>query len=231
MFTDNKIAILYNPLFLFRSNLFREIKKVSKNFNGEILDLGCGSKPYLKLFNKCDSYIGLDINESGHNHKHSSIDIFYDGKSIPFQDNKFDNAVSFEVVQSVPDIEKTFSELSRVTKKDGLILFTIPFAWEECEQPYDFIRLTEFGIKKLVKDNNLKLFKYKKIGNHFSASMQTLISYIIYQLPKDRRFLKYFFILSLSLPLNIFGIIGSSILPKTYDYYHGSLFILKNSKG
>ena len=117
MFTDNKIAILYNPLFLFRSNLFREIKKVSKNFNGEILDLGCGSKPYLKLFNKCDSDIGLDINESGHNHKHSSIDIFYDGKSIPFQDNKFDNAVSFEVVQSVPDIEKTFSELSRVTKK------------------------------------------------------------------------------------------------------------------
>ena len=230
MFTDNKIAIFYNPLFLFRSSLFKEIRKVSNQFEGDILDLGCGSKPYLNLFKRCNKYIGLDVNESGHNHKYSSIDFFYDGNLIPFEDNKFDNAVSFEVLQAVPDIEKTISELSRVTKNNGLILFTMPFAWEECEVPYDFLRLTEFGIQKLVNKTNLKLVQFNKIGNHFSASMQTLISYFIYQLPKQNKFLKYFFILTLTPVLNIFSLIANSILPKYFDYYHGSLFIIKNCK-
>ena len=65
--------ILY---FCFRSSLFKEIRKVSNQFEGEILDLGCGSKPYLNLFKRCNKYIGLDVNESGHNHKYSSIDFF-----------------------------------------------------------------------------------------------------------------------------------------------------------
>jgi len=49
---------------LARKELYENIEKNAKDFNGNILDLGCGTKPYQHLFN-CDSYVGLEINGGG----------------------------------------------------------------------------------------------------------------------------------------------------------------------
>ena len=54
------LEFFLNANFLERKELWRYIQKFSKNFNGCILDLGCGTKPYIDLF-ECKRYIGLEL--------------------------------------------------------------------------------------------------------------------------------------------------------------------------
>ena len=58
---------------------------------GKVLDFGCGKKPYQSLFTNAEEYIGVDYEGEGHSHQNETIDVFYDGKKIPFENNTFDN--------------------------------------------------------------------------------------------------------------------------------------------
>ena len=64
--------------------------------------------------------------------------------------------------------------INRVLKSSGMICMTIPFVWDEHEQPYDFARYSSFGIKSLLEKlwisctaqmksvNDIKLFSALK---------------------------------------------------------------------
>ena len=69
----------------------------------------------LQMFFNVDKYVG--IFKSGHNHKTSKIDLFYDGKIIPFKECSFDYVFSSEVFQQVFDFDTLLSEINRVLKK------------------------------------------------------------------------------------------------------------------
>ena len=49
-----------------------------------------------------------------------------DGGRIPFDDASFDLIVSNQVLEHVQDLDGTLAELSRVIRKDGLLLFLFP---------------------------------------------------------------------------------------------------------
>lgn len=52
-----------------------------------------------------------------------------DAASLPYGDNTFDVAFSFSTLEHIPEKEKrdkAFSELTRVTKKSGFIIITVP---------------------------------------------------------------------------------------------------------
>ena len=107
-----------------------------------MIDIGCGNKPYKNLFKHCKSYIGLEIESENKN----SADFTYDGKNFPFEDETFDSAVCSEVLEHVFEPNQFLKEVNRVLKKNGLIILTLPFFWDEHEQPYDYARYTSFGL-------------------------------------------------------------------------------------
>ena len=52
-FTLTLLSIFLNPFWFVRINLFNNIKIYAKRLSGNILDIGCGTKPYKKnLFTK-----------------------------------------------------------------------------------------------------------------------------------------------------------------------------------
>ena len=75
-----------------------------------------------------EEYIGIDVDQSGHPHDNEDIDIFYDGKRIPFSDNYFDSVLSSEVFEHVFNLNELMMEISRVTKKGGKLLITVKYA-------------------------------------------------------------------------------------------------------
>ena len=56
------------------------VANFAQRFEGDILDFGCGSKPNEALFTRAKSYVGIDIQVSGHVHKDSKVDYFTMGK-------------------------------------------------------------------------------------------------------------------------------------------------------
>jgi SAM-dependent methyltransferase len=225
-FRPSFIGIFINPFYFTRKAIYKNIKIYAKNIKGNTLDIGCGSKPYKNLFT-AKKYIGIDIEVSGHNHRTSHIDVFYDGVSIPFENDYFDSIVCFEVLELVFNPEIMLKEANRVLKKDGVAIFTVPFIWDEHEQPFDYARYSSFGLKYLFENCGFTVLESRKYLCDLRLLAQLTNAYIykiIKKLIPHR--ISYLFILPLTAISNFFGHIFY-LFPKNTDMYFGNIFLLK----
>ncbi len=105
-----------------------------------ILDLGTGSGflafPIAEMNTECSVY-GLDIATKTlekNKEKATMMNLNnlhfkeYDGVKFPFKDNMFDCVVTRYALHHFPDIDKSFSEISRVLKKGGSMFISDPTA-------------------------------------------------------------------------------------------------------
>lgn len=203
------------PSHILRSGLYRGIAQFAPRLSGKVLDYGCGSKPYEALFDHCDSYIGIDVEQSGHDHANSKVDRFFDGRTIPFGDAHFDSAVAFEVFEHVEDIEAALNELHRVLKPDGHLLFSMPFVFGEHEVPYDFRRLTSFGIAQVLDATGFQKIAIHRTSTNLGASSQLLIDAIVDCRPAGTwwKIVR----LPLVIALNLLAWLGDRVVPKRCD--------------
>ena len=160
-FQPNILSVFINPFYFIRKSLYVALKQEAPKLKGRLMDFGCGRKPYENLFNVSE-YIGVDIQDAGHNHKLSKVDVFYDGKTIPFADSYFDSVFCGEVMEHVFTPSETLLEINRVVKKGGQILLTVPFCWNEHEIPYDYARYTSYGFATLLEVHGFKIIKMNK---------------------------------------------------------------------
>ena len=210
---------VFHPLYIIRKNLYRGIVRYAALLDGKMMDFGCGSKPYQSLFVNAGEYIGVDYAGEGHSHENEQIDIFYDGKIIPFPDNTFDSILASEVLEHVFNLEEILKELFRVLKPGGKVLITIPFAWNEHEAPTDFGRYTSFGFRDLLERNGFAVLAMDKSSNFVQTLTQLWITYWhTHIIPKFRPFARVI-TPCFSFLANVFGLTVARILPKRYDYY------------
>ena len=221
------------PHYLTRNRLLKDISELVSCIDAEtLLDFGCGSKPYKSLF-RVKNYIGLDFENQGHPHLNESIDVFYDGKVIPFEDKHFDAVFSTEVFEHVFNLEAILRELNRVLKPQGKMLVTCPFTICEHEVPNDFARYSSFGLKDLLERNGFEIIEQRKTGNSLEAIYQLRIMYIhqhitplIRKIPVVRsafRFFTYTF-------LNCMAILSNKLFPNTKDLYLNNVVLCKKKK-
>ena len=210
---------LVHPLYIIRKNVYRGVVRYAPLMKGKMMDFGCGTKPYQSLFTQAAEYIGVDYAGEGHSHENEQIDVYYDGKTIPFPDNTFDSILASEVLEHVFNLEDILKELCRVLKPGGKILITIPFAWKENEIPVDFGRYTSFGFKNLLERNGFSIVHIDKSSNSVQTLTQQWVTYWhSHILPKFRPFGRIV-TPCFSFVSNVFGLGVARILPKRYDYF------------
>jgi len=214
MFLSTYLGIVVNPFHIIRSGLHTEIRKISPQMNGNVLDFGCGSKPYQGLFINAEKYIGVDIEASGHNHATSKVDFFYDGKTLPFDSEHFDGVVSFETLEHVFELDGILSELNRVIKPGGKLLISVPFVWDEHEVPYDFARYTSFGVRHLLSKHGFEVVEYRKTTTYLLTVFQMFIAYLYQHVFPSNRWLRHVFQLIFVFPLNLLALGLDTIFPK-----------------
>lgn len=223
-FHINLLSVFINPFYFIRRGLYRGIRQHAPKLKGKLLDFGCGSKPYRDLFS-VDQYIGVDVEVSGHSHDKEEIDVYYDGKTIPFENQHFDAVFSSEVFEHVFNLDQILTEIHRVLKPGALALFTIPFVWDEHEIPYDYGRYATFGIRHMLEQKGFEILSLDK-STHFMEVWFQLWNLYLHNLVFTRN--KYVNILLNILfifPFTLTGIIVSSILPKQRGLYHNSIVL------
>jgi SAM-dependent methyltransferase len=228
-FSKNRTGVFYNPFFFNRKELFKAIEKQAPLFKGQLIDLGCGTKPYQHLFSNTEKYIGLDIEHSGNNDGKSMVDVFYDGKSFPFETNSIDGVFSSETFEHIFNLDEIIVEIHRVLKKDGLLLATCPFFWPEHEVPYDYARYTSFAIKHMLEQKGFEIISFEKTGNFFTSMIQMQALYLYFYINKIPLLSALFFVLIIS-PLFIFGWAINKIMPKFMkrnDLYLNNVILAK----
>lgn len=148
-----------------------------KYFKGDLLDIGCGTKPYMSMLSPfVDKHIGLDHKDTPHNK--NSIDIFGSAYDIPVKDNSFDSVLCSAVLEHLEEPSKAIQECNRVLKKDGIAIYSIPFIWHEHEAPRDFFRYSQFGIKHLFEKNGFKILELKPLSGFIVTFTQLFVYYL-----------------------------------------------------
>lgn len=168
---------LSHPYYFIRRALYKKIKQYAPELEGRIMDFGCGSKPYQSLFINATEYIGVDFAGEGHSHVNETIDVLYDGKTIPFPAEYFDAVFSSEVFEHIFNLEEILPEIARVMKKNGKLLLTCPFVWHEHEIPADYARYTQFALQHLLEKNGFTISAADKSGDFLTAIHQMRVLY------------------------------------------------------
>lgn len=227
-FNPNIVGLFINPFYFARKGLYKNISELIKNLNGKILDIGCGQKPYQSLCNAIE-YIGLEL-DTPENRLNKKADYFYDGISMPFEDKTFDSILSNQVFEHVFNPESFLTEMNRVLKMEGNLLITVPFVWDEHEQPYDYARYSSFGLKHILNEHGFELIEHRKSNNGIEVIFQLLNGYIYKVTMTKSGYLNLLITLLLMAPINIIGLILSKILTKNNDLYLDNIVLAKKVK-
>lgn len=217
MFFPGLVAVFVNPFYFARKNLAAAISELSANIHGCLLDVGCGTKPYRALFT-VDSYRGLDI-DSSTTRALGVADDLYDGNQFPYSQCTFDSALCNQVLEHVFNPNEFLAEINRVMKPGGKLLLTVPFVWDEHEQPYDYARYSSFGLRALLEKNGFKIIAHKKLAADATVLFQLTNAYLFKISQRWPRLIKLLFTGSVMATVNIIGVAAGKFLPGNSDLF------------
>ncbi len=220
-FNPGLAGLFINPFYFARKGLFRHIIELSPMIGGRILDVGCGSKPY-QDFIQHSEYIGLEITDGNPN-----ADCYYDGKHMPFPDGDFDSIITSQVFEHVFNPGEFLSELNRVLKDNGTLLLTVPFVWDEHEQPYDYARYSSFGLQHLLETHGFEILEQRKSMTDVRVIFQLINAYLYKKTVTGNAYLNLIVTLILMAPFNVLGEIFGWLLPKNDDLYLDNILLAR----
>jgi len=140
---------------------------------GKVLDVGCGiGLLALYLATKGFEMYGVDLNKEkidAAKRINQKLDLKVNFKcasilDLPFEGDKFDNVICSEVLEHVEDDQKAIHELSKVLKKEGLLIVTVPSKDTICERYRDSFGHVRTGysvneIERLVMPTDMEIVK------------------------------------------------------------------------
>jgi SAM-dependent methyltransferase len=212
-----------NPFFLARRSLWGAVAASSQHLQGELLDVGCGVKPYRGLFSS-SRYIGLDI-DSELTRKRGIADVFYDGARFPLSDGEFQSVLCNQVLEHVFTPDAFLQEVHRVMRPGGKLLLTVPFLWDEHEQPFDYARYSSFGLRALLERNGFRIIEHRKLLADASVLFQLGITYLWKVFPGTSPMRNLLFTVVFVAPLTLLGMLAGWLLPRNPDLFLDQLVV------
>lgn len=160
-----------------REILEYHLKECRPYFKGILLNAGCGDITYEFIYkNWVDNLVLYDWPQTVHNK--DSIDLFGSVMELPFADNVFDVVLCTEVLEHIPEPQKTLSEFFRVLKPTGHVILSVPFIYQMHEQPYDFFRYTYYGLRYLLEKSGFLIISCEARGEILAVNIYFLEKFV-----------------------------------------------------
>lgn len=215
-------GILFNPIWLsayrLRSQIELAIKQIVFSASDKWLDVGCGLRPY-EIYFPNNTYYGVDIMVSGRARSLKAPDYYYDGKKLPFKNNSFEGVISTQVLEHTSDPRHFILEIHRILKPGGRLIISLPFVWQEHEEPYDFYRFTSFGINELLKNNGFKTECIIKDSGAIDTLAMIINVYMIHHFVPNIFGFGHLISLLFCFPIQLLAILLQKVLPDKGQLY------------
>jgi SAM-dependent methyltransferase len=163
---------LDHPYFLHLRSLFADLEHASSHARGRLLDIGCGNKPYEKMFAaRISEHVGCDVAQSSE----CRVDVICEATAIPLPDATFDTVLCTQVIEHVADHCTLIQEAFRLLRSDGILIVSGPLYWPLHEEPYDFFRFTEHGFRYLLEKVGFVVDEIVGNGGKWATCGQVLV--------------------------------------------------------
>jgi SAM-dependent methyltransferase len=223
-YTPGFLDLFINPFYFARKGLYQHVASLAPGMGGRLLDVGCGSKPYRRLFNVSE-YLGLEMEGRG-----KDADLYYDGKTFPLKDGEADSVFASQVLEHVFNPDEFMSEINRVLKEGGTLLLTVPFLWDEHEEPFDYARYSSFGLFHLLQRHGLEVIEHRKSMDDLRVIFQMINTYIFKKTITKHGKLNLLLTLALMAPINVLGEVAGRILPRNSSLYLDNIILARKGR-
>jgi SAM-dependent methyltransferase len=160
---------------LFSPIIRKHLAKITAEITGDLLDVGCGDRPYQAVFTNVKFYVGIDrpsavdVARSNNAKRRRAIDVAGSAEALPFCNECFDTVLATQLIEHIAHPGLFFAEATRVLKPHGCLIITFPLIGPLHEEPHDYFRYTEHGIEVFCRENELRIERVEKMGGGWLA--------------------------------------------------------------
>jgi SAM-dependent methyltransferase len=134
--------------------LDRDLAEACRHIRGTVLDIGGGRRRGSFQPPQGANWIVLDVD------RQLNPRLLGDAHNLPVKPGGIDYVKCTELLEHVEHPEAVIKELTRVLKPGGTLILSTPFNWGIHADPYDFQRLTDQKLKRMLEDNyNIRTLK------------------------------------------------------------------------
>ncbi len=223
------------PWLVYRKFEFA-LSQARQHVSGRLLDVGCGPKPYRKLYaESVDRHIGVNLTlphgkrGEGVASRAMGPDVLADGQHLPFRSTSFDTVLCTHVLVHLKEPSQAIGERSRVLREGGYLVLSARQMWHVYVAE-DYFRFTEYRLRYLAEKNGLEVLQVFGVGGFFSR-LGVKLTYFLDSL--NRRWLRFF----TEVPLEILTVFRQrlfyflySIFPTPNDVVFNVLVARKGSQ-
>ncbi len=182
---------LTSPTYITNRHLYKALRQIAPRYaKGKLIDLGCGVKPYEKLFRPhVDDYFGVDLKTtaSANYADMTRADLYADVCETNLEGESFDTLLTTQVLEHIYDTRKYIQECYRLLKNGGHIILSVPQSYECHAKPYDYYRFTKFGLEKLFEDAGFEILELYPLQGAWATVQQLKIVSVLSGMYKNKQ--------------------------------------------
>lgn len=162
--------------WLANAALVRAIERTVPHARGELLDMGCGRKPFARLFaGRVSRYWGTDLSVSPYLDG-ARLDAFARAEAQPFRDGTFDTVVGFSMLTYLPEPLRMLEEAHRVLRPGGVLVLEFTQMVPLHDEPHDYFRFTRYGADWLLRQAGFEPMDVIPVGGIWARLGLSLIA-------------------------------------------------------
>ena len=143
--------------------VFFEQKLENLSTTLKLFDLGSGAEQFEKIFHRFN-YTAVDFE------KFNDHVVVADLTQIfPMEDSVADIVTLSNTLEHIPNPEHFIAECSRILKKGGVIIGTVPFLLGVHQAPYDFNRYTHFQLERFLGMSGFESIEVVPLGKQMDV--------------------------------------------------------------
>jgi SAM-dependent methyltransferase len=140
-----------------------------------ILDAGAGETQYKHYFG-AQRYVALDLAVGDKQWDYSQLDVLAELSALPFRNGTFEASLNLVTLEHVKEPARALAEISRTLAPGGRLLLVAPHEWEEHQQPHDYYRYTQYGLRHLLSQAGFQIEELCPVGGFFRLLSRRLLN-------------------------------------------------------